>query len=332
MPDSVHFVNMVMAQTYHPGHPRMSIAPISFTLREYVCTSTPLPTGGNPTLRTDQGVRYAWMPHTHTRELDKRRLELSAMDYGTTHKYTLCKPGEPVGCPRGEQEDASCEACEARVQQKDSLRAHRRRQKERAVEEAEVAAGRAVGESKPRHLIGRDLRPHVPCLLSAGMHHEETIRILGEMRDELPNELTVDQLLEEEMRCMDNRDPDRESVYDACQGFRDVVIVGEVRNVGRGFLIIPTNNSCMQCMSRHAQAWHNFNLIGRVRQWDGLCAIMRKPVDTPELGIQIFRGYVVAGQYFVGSWRAFTKDPASLPLEGPFNTSRIETVTENDSS
>ena len=41
----------------------------------------------------------------------------------------------------------------------------------------------------------------------------------------------------------------------------------------------------------------------------------------PDLGVSIFRGYVVGGQSFVGSWRAFCSADA-LPLEGPFIASR----------
>lgn len=68
-------------------------------------------------------------------------------------------------------------------------------------------------------------------------------------------------------------------------------------------------------------AWHRFKIYGRVRRWDGLIALVRVPVDRPELGITIFRGYIVANQNFVGNWRAWT-NIGSLPLEGPFVASR----------
>ena len=61
---------------------------------------------------------------------------------------------------------------------------------------------------------------------------------------------------------------------------------------------------------------------GRVRKFDGLVALVRRPVAFPDLGVQIFRGYVVGGKTLVGNWRAFRPNPAELSQEGPFIASR----------
>lgn len=41
------------------------------------------------------------------------------------------------------------------------------------------------------------------------------------------------------------------------------------------------------------------------------------------MGMSIFRGYVVAGQNFVGTWRAWSSNRHAIPLEGPFVASRF---------
>lgn len=76
-----------------------------------------------------------------------------------------------------------------------------------------------------------------------------------------------------------------------------------------------------QTLPKHGEAWHRFRFYGRVRHWDGLIALVRVPLQNPDLGITIFRGYVVANQNFIGSWRSWSRPP-SLPLEGPFIVSR----------
>ena len=79
-----------------------------------------------------------------------------------------------------------------------------------------------------------------------------------------------------------------------------------------------------QTLPRHGEAWHHFRFYGRVRRWDGLIVLVRNPVerDGAAGSTYIFRGYLVANQNFVGSWRAFTTNAHAIPLEGPFIASR----------
>ena len=51
--------------------------------------------------------------------------------------------------------------------------------------------------------------------------------------------------------------------------------------------------------------------------------MVRIPRNIPELGMTIFRGYLVGNQNFVGSWRTFNQHPHTIPLEGPFIASRL---------
>ena len=60
-----------------------------------------------------------------------------------------------------------------------------------------------------------------------------------------------------------------------------------------------------------------------MRSWDGFIAMVRIPRNIPELGMTIFRGYLVGNQNFVGSWRTFNQHPHTIPLEGPFIASRL---------
>jgi hypothetical protein len=59
-----------------------------------------------------------------------------------------------------------------------------------------------------------------------------------------------------------------------------------------------------------------------VRAFDGLIALLRVPVNVPELGTTIFRGYIVGRDNFVGNWRMYTTNSSAIPLEGPFIASR----------
>ncbi len=74
----------------------------------------------------------------------------------------------------------------------------------------------------------------------------------------------------------------------------------------------------MQTLPRHADAWHNYVFYGRVRAYDGLIALVRKPIVFHDFGIQIFRGYLVGGTTLVGNWRSYRQNPAELAQEGPF--------------
>lgn len=78
----------------------------------------------------------------------------------------------------------------------------------------------------------------------------------------------------------------------------------------------------MQTLPKHGQAWHHYRFYGRVRQYDGLIAIVRVPAHIQELGTTIFRGYLVGNQHLVGNWRAITTNWNAMPLEGPFIASR----------
>ncbi|KAH7886386.1 hypothetical protein F5I97DRAFT_1879916 [Phlebopus sp. FC_14] len=91
-----------------------------------------------------------------------------------------------------------------------------------------------------------------------------------------------------------------------CDGILDIVLVGETDE-------------------RHGQAWHPYRYYGRVREWDGLVALIRVPVHTAHshsLGIWIFSGYVVGGQNFVGNWRTSIHPNEPVTFESAFAMSK----------
>ncbi|EKM61870.1 uncharacterized protein PHACADRAFT_248766 [Phanerochaete carnosa HHB-10118-sp] len=107
---------------------------------------------------------------------------------------------------------------------------------------------------------------------------------------------------EDEARAMYGSESHHVGDEGECGGARDIILTGET-------------------LPNHSEAWHHFTFYGRVRPWDGLVALVRVPSHNHDLGTTIFRGYVIANQNFIGSWRAWSR-PQLLPLEGPFIASR----------
>ncbi|KAF9225151.1 hypothetical protein BS17DRAFT_871950 [Gyrodon lividus] len=89
-----------------------------------------------------------------------------------------------------------------------------------------------------------------------------------------------------------------------CDGILDIILVGETD-------------------LRHGQAWHHYRFYGRVREWDGLVALIRVPSTNPQsLGVWIFTGYVVGGQNFVGNWRTTSHPGEPVTFESAFAMSK----------
>jgi hypothetical protein len=90
-----------------------------------------------------------------------------------------------------------------------------------------------------------------------------------------------------------------------CNGILDIVLAGETD-------------------PRHGKAWHHYKFYGRVREWDGLVALIRVPThpSSAALGVWIFTGYVVGGQNFVGNWRVKSHPGEPVTFEGAFTMSK----------
>ncbi|TFY65478.1 hypothetical protein EVJ58_g1947 [Rhodofomes roseus] len=112
-----------------------------------------------------------------------------------------------------------------------------------------------------------------------------------------------DDYSEDEYTDDESEDELEEYIHNTCNGVCDIIITGET-------------------LPRHGQAWNHYRFYGRVRKWDGLIALVRVPVEDRGLGTYIFRGYLVGGLNFTGSWRSYAQNPNAIPLEGPFIASK----------
>ncbi|KAI6030999.1 hypothetical protein EDC04DRAFT_2605262 [Pisolithus marmoratus] len=92
-----------------------------------------------------------------------------------------------------------------------------------------------------------------------------------------------------------------------CDGIMDIIFVGETDE-------------------RHGQAWHPYRFYGRVREWDGLIALVRVPTTPgdPHATLWIFTGYVVGGQTLVGNWRTTSHPGEPVTFEGALAMSKRE--------
>ncbi|KAI0326393.1 hypothetical protein GY45DRAFT_1374008 [Cubamyces sp. BRFM 1775] len=126
--------------------------------------------------------------------------------------------------------------------------------------------------------------------------------------------MDVDEFIDHVEREVDNDSTTANEVTRVCTGISDIIITG----------LTPR---------QHALSWGDYRIYGRVRAWDGLVVLLRLPAPSPDfvspfpsrLQPYVFRGYLVAGKNFVGSWRHLTDSIHTVPIEGPFAVSKIET-------
>jgi hypothetical protein len=125
----------------------------------------------------------------------------------------------------------------------------------------------------------------------------------------------------------DDNDNEEYCVERKCNGVLDIALVGEV-SPAQPISSHPTHPS--QTDFKHGQAWNHYKFYGRVREWDGLIALVRIPASqhphpTLGLGVWVFSGYIVGGHNFVGTWRALGDvDPVAPTLESSFAMTRRE--------
>ncbi|KAH0828723.1 hypothetical protein J3R83DRAFT_3134 [Lanmaoa asiatica] len=140
---------------------------------------------------------------------------------------------------------------------------------------------------------------------SETIFREDDMRYLGVLDDVLADE-GMEDVEDDEDDVMDMAPSDGNELVITrnCDGILDIILVGETD-------------------LRHGQAWHHYKFYGRVREWDGLVALIRVPTHSTSaaLGVCIFTGYVVGGQNFVGNWRTTA---LSGELESAFTMSKRE--------
>ncbi|KDR78686.1 hypothetical protein GALMADRAFT_244185 [Galerina marginata CBS 339.88] len=79
----------------------------------------------------------------------------------------------------------------------------------------------------------------------------------------------------------------------------------------------------------YGEAWGHYEIVGRVRPWDGLVVLLRVPSNPLEqhLGRWIFKGYL-HDQNFVGRWRETSTPLDSIGYEGGFVVYKMKPARE----
>ncbi|GBE77595.1 predicted protein [Sparassis crispa] len=313
-------------EDFSDQNPRLSTVPVYMRLREHHCISPEVAVayGGSPS-DYDDGIRNGWFPKVSFRESHGMVRVDDETHNEVSHYETYVE-----GRPNSHSEDR-CMSCLHRRRLEDEelqMRVHAQR---RASQEAEIGdgGGRSFALRKETSAAGPPSTSASRLPSSSPMSEaaeDEEMRMAVD--NALGPDVNVDELLDEVMGESDHEDgsdaedtdvdadaydddddrSDTDSVMEymmhTCNGIQDIIVTGET-------------------LPRHGQAWHHFRFYGRVRKWDGLIAIVRVPVHYPELGVFIFRGYIVANTNFVGSWRAYTHNTHAIPLEGPFVMSKV---------
>lgn len=314
VPEVTGYFNLIHSQefpqTFAYDHPRLFTSPLYMNLREHHCVNpeTPAASGGEPE-GFDDGICNAWFPvdTTFYEEREKGELRVVHTDSGTDSCYTTWVPGRP----NGHSED-TCTLCERRREDHEMEVVARARIFARTAEHVDAAreaADEEEPEERPREEVGSDppSPPEDPMDQVVAARQAAT-EALGTDADEVLREVVEessdeDMDSEEDEYASTNEDDVEEYIEAECTGVSDIVITGET-------------------LQRHGEAWNHYRFYGRVREWDGLIALVRVPMFERDLGTYIFRGYIIGGTNFVGRWRAWTKTLDRVPLEGPFTMTR----------
>lgn len=122
-----------------------------------------------------------------------------------------------------------------------------------------------------------------------------------------------------------------------CNGVLDIALVGEVSTLITSHLNHARSRThVLQTDYKHGQAWNHYRFYGRVREWDGLVALVRIPAQphliAQGLGVWVFSGYIVGGRNFVGTWRSLGgHDPRFPTLESSFAMTRRDSEERGQS-
>ncbi|KDQ53675.1 hypothetical protein JAAARDRAFT_61082 [Jaapia argillacea MUCL 33604] len=288
--DLVRTANMPPAFTQ--TDPFVNGRPVYMRIQEHHCISpnTPYPFAN----ADEHGINNAWFPTWRSlQEGNKGRLTMYSMK-GAKHIYETYVPGK-----KSSHSADRCVVCIRRAERVERGMLRRIRQREMECRLKDEKSRRHLEEDFEEMTL-EDPEDEMGCdEVEMGCEDEDGIGS-PEPEDEesesgsYGSEVSVESEVESE-----DEDDGR-----LCDGVGDIVFTGKTD-------------------TRHGEAWDAFQYYGRVRPYDGLIAIVRIPISPatglPDLegGRIIFRGYVHAGQTFVGTWRSWTPDGKAIPLEGP---------------
>ncbi|KAG2342066.1 hypothetical protein BDR05DRAFT_1001324 [Suillus weaverae] len=191
-------------------------------------------------------------------------------------------------------DEATCRGCEYRGTSNIVYREH----------DDQFLAERSPQDDEDDADVGED---DGQFLQEASARYDSVIDDVFRNKDE-----TMDEDTDTDLAFVSDDESDEEYCIERkCNGVLDIALVGETD-------------------FKHGQAWNHYKFYGRVREWDGLVALVRIPAHqfphpTLGLGLWVFSGYIVGGHNFVGTWRALGDvDPVTPTLESSFAMTRRE--------
>ncbi|KAG1871569.1 hypothetical protein F4604DRAFT_1881062 [Suillus subluteus] len=268
--------------------------PLFMRLREYHCVDPqdPVPTGGADD-GFDDGISNAWIPKGVQVHEDIYEGKLRLQHHDRTYTYEAYRTGST-----NSHDEATCRGCQYRGTCNIIYREHDDQfLAERSSQIDEGDADVDVGEDDDQFLQ------------EASVQYDSVIDDVFRQRDDEAMDEDTDTDLA--FASDDESDEEEYCVERKCNGVLDIALVGETD-------------------FKHGQAWNHYKFYGRVREWDGLVALVRIPAHphphhTLGLGLWVFSGYIVGGHNFVGTWRALGDvDPVAPTLESSFAMTRRE--------
>ncbi|KAI0829030.1 hypothetical protein BC628DRAFT_1533672 [Trametes gibbosa] len=284
--------------------PMVAELPVFVRFREHHCIDpeTPVPTGISPD-GLDDNLQNAYLPHPFVYRHVGRTLRVEVPNSRIAARYEDFEEGRP-----NSHNPRTCRMClQSQEEDERRLRARIDVYQERLVhgDYEDAAADDEDAEGVDADPAFRSRSGSVSSDASDVTYYfgdESNPLFLRQLRLEREHEAEaiVDELMSEGVP-----EDYEEYIENECNGIQDIIITGEV-------------------LPRHGEAWHHYHFYGRVRKWDGLIVLVRIPTQFSEDMKQIFRGYLIGNQNFVGSWRMYNANPEAIPLEGPFALSRVD--------
>ncbi|KAJ8588677.1 hypothetical protein M405DRAFT_819370 [Rhizopogon salebrosus TDB-379] len=277
----------------------LNAAPLYMRLREYHCINPrePVPTGGAN--RFDNGISNAWISSGVKICENRHAGTLEFNHNGRIHTYEAYRPG----CVNSHDE-ATCHGCRYRGTDEIIYREDDKRylpgRSDNGGDDADadtIMEEEREDEDEDEQFLADAVSQYGP-LLDGILHQRGDAPMLMDEDSDIATD-------DADVATDDDRDEEY-CVQRKCDGVRDIALVGETDY-------------------KHGQAWNRYRFYGRVREWDGLIALVRIPVQPhpPGLGAWVFSGYIVGGQNFVGTWRSLgNMDPRFPTLESAFGMTR----------
>ncbi|KAH9854289.1 hypothetical protein C2E23DRAFT_818015 [Lenzites betulinus] len=284
--------------------PIVAEQPVFVRFREHHCIDpeTPVPTGTSPT--GDDNLQNAYLPQPFVYRHIGQTLRVDVGTHRLVTRYEDFVEGRP-----NSHNPRTCRMCIlADEEEEKQLRARIDAYRERAGrDDSEDIAVDDDPDDMDADPAPRSRSGSMSSAASDVTHYfgdESNPLYLRQLRLEREREAEaiVDELMSEGVP-----EEYEEYIENECNGIQDIIITGEV-------------------LPRHGEAWHDYRFYGRVRKWDGLIVLVRVPTQLAEDMKQIFRGYLIGNQNFVGSWRMYNAHPNAIPLEGPFAMSRVDSA------